>query len=138
MQQAGGDMMVGSASGSGSSPSPSHLAEPRKGAAARAAGSRIGAEMSSAVGRKRYYEVAPLIAPVPQLSVLEMRVIASVEAQLGERLREDGPILGVEFDPLPPGAFGAPIGITLNLLPWSMHLLVFEIGISISSMIMKE
>ncbi|KAH7686073.1 WHIM1 domain-containing protein [Dioscorea alata] len=112
MQQAGGDMMVGSASGSGSgsSPSPSHLAEPRKGAAARAAGSRIGAEMSGAVGRKRYYEVAPLIAPpVPQLSMLEMRVIASVEAQLGERLREDGPILGVEFDPLPPGAFGAPI-----------------------------
>ncbi|XP_027159398.1 homeobox-DDT domain protein RLT1 isoform X1 [Coffea eugenioides] len=42
-------------------------------------------------------------------TVLERRVIACVEAQLGEPLREDGPILGVEFDELPPGAFGAPI-----------------------------
>jgi hypothetical protein len=33
-----------------------------------------------------------------------------VEAQLGEPLREDGPILGMEFDPLPPDAFGTPIG----------------------------
>lgn len=44
-------------------------------------------------------------------SVMESRVIACVEAQLGEPLREDGPILGMEFDELPPGAFGAPIGI---------------------------
>ncbi|CAM8958846.1 unnamed protein product [Rhodiola kirilowii] len=36
--------------------------------------------------------------------------IAFVEAQLGEPLREDGPILGMEFDPLPPDAFGAPLG----------------------------
>ncbi|GER36424.1 homeobox protein [Striga asiatica] len=49
----------------------------------------------------RYYES-------PQL-MMERRVIACVEAQLGEPLREDGPILGVEFDELPPGAFGAPI-----------------------------
>ncbi|KAG5561737.1 hypothetical protein RHGRI_004700 [Rhododendron griersonianum] len=42
-------------------------------------------------------------------SVMESRVIACVEAQLGEPLREDGPILGMEFDELPPGAFGAPI-----------------------------
>ena len=41
----------------------------------------------------------------------EVRAIGYVEAQLGERLREDGPILGMEFDPLPPGAFGTPIGI---------------------------
>ncbi|KAJ0971612.1 hypothetical protein J5N97_019571 [Dioscorea zingiberensis] len=110
MQLAGGDMVVGSASGSGSSHSPSHFPEPRKGAVARAKAARIGAEMSGAVVGKRYYESAQMVAPpVPQLSVLEMRVIASVEAQLGERLREDGPILGVEFDPLPPGAFGAPI-----------------------------
>ncbi|XP_073158296.1 homeobox-DDT domain protein RLT1 [Henckelia pumila] len=40
---------------------------------------------------------------------VERRVIACVEAQLGEPLREDGPILGIEFDELPPGAFGAPI-----------------------------
>lgn len=38
-----------------------------------------------------------------------LRAIAAVEAQLGEPLREDGPILGVEFDQLPPGAFGSPI-----------------------------
>ncbi|KAL3643462.1 hypothetical protein CASFOL_014277 [Castilleja foliolosa] len=49
----------------------------------------------------RYYES-------PQ-KIMELRVIACVEAQLGEPLREDGPILGVEFDELPPGAFGAPI-----------------------------
>ncbi|GFP97110.1 homeobox protein aristaless [Phtheirospermum japonicum] len=49
----------------------------------------------------RYYES-------PQ-TIMERRVIACVEAQLGEPLREDGPILGVEFDELPPGAFGAPI-----------------------------
>ena len=34
-----------------------------------------------------------------------MAAIAAVEAQLGEPLREDGPPLGLEFDPLPPGAF---------------------------------
>ncbi|KAH9321847.1 hypothetical protein KI387_016486, partial [Taxus chinensis] len=43
------------------------------------------------------------------LSSAEFRAIASVEAQLGEPLQEDGPILGVEFDPLPPGAFDSPI-----------------------------
>uniref|UniRef100_M4EY35 Homeobox domain-containing protein n=1 Tax=Brassica campestris TaxID=3711 RepID=M4EY35_BRACM len=42
-------------------------------------------------------------------SPTEVRAIGYVEAQLGERLREDGPILGMEFDPLPPGAFGTPI-----------------------------
>ncbi|XP_027345471.1 homeobox-DDT domain protein RLT1-like isoform X1 [Abrus precatorius] len=40
---------------------------------------------------------------------MQLRAIACVEAQLGEPLREDGPILGVEFDSLPPDAFGAPI-----------------------------
>ncbi|KAK4361141.1 hypothetical protein RND71_020093 [Anisodus tanguticus] len=40
---------------------------------------------------------------------MERRVVACIEAQLGEPLREDGPILGVEFDELPPGAFGTPI-----------------------------
>ncbi|KAJ6690889.1 HOMEOBOX-DDT DOMAIN PROTEIN RLT2 [Salix koriyanagi] len=51
---------------------------------------------------KRYYE--------PQQSVAELRAIAFVKAQLGEPLREDGPTLGMDFDPLPPDAFGAPIG----------------------------
>ncbi|KAM3362256.1 homeobox-DDT domain protein RLT1 isoform X2 [Capsicum galapagoense] len=40
---------------------------------------------------------------------MERRVIACIETQLGETLREDGPIIGVEFDELPPGAFGSPI-----------------------------
>lgn len=60
---------------------------------------RIGTELPPV---KRYYE--------PPQAISELRAIAFVESQLGERLREDGPILGMEFDPLPPGAFGAPIG----------------------------
>ncbi|XP_042409770.1 homeobox-DDT domain protein RLT2-like isoform X1 [Zingiber officinale] len=68
---------------------------------------RIGADMS-AIGR-HYYDLGfPQSAPV-QPTVAEMRILASVESQLGEPLRQDGPVLGVEFDPLPPGAFGAPI-----------------------------
>ncbi|KAA8515215.1 hypothetical protein F0562_018394 [Nyssa sinensis] len=50
---------------------------------------------------QRYYESSQ--------SAMVLRVIACVESQLGEPLREDGPILGMEFDELPPGAFGAPI-----------------------------
>ncbi|XP_061371622.1 homeobox-DDT domain protein RLT1-like [Gastrolobium bilobum] len=46
---------------------------------------------------------------------MERRAIASVEAQLGEPLREDGPILGVEFDPLPPDAFGAPVEASFKI-----------------------
>nr|GMD93116.1 homeobox-DDT domain protein RLT1 [Ipomoea batatas] len=49
----------------------------------------------------RYYE-SPRTAK-------ERKIIACIESQLGEPLRSDGPILGVEFDELPPGAFGAPI-----------------------------
>ncbi|KAK7327836.1 hypothetical protein VNO77_21929 [Canavalia gladiata] len=45
-------------------------------------------------------------------TIMELRAIACVEAQLGEPLREDGPILGVEFDPLPPDAFGAPLAVS--------------------------
>lgn len=62
---------------------------------------------------QRYYEVpmAPMLPfPLPQRNIAEMRAIAFVESQLGEPLREDGPILGVEFDSLPPDAFGRPIG----------------------------
>ncbi|XP_050371272.1 homeobox-DDT domain protein RLT1 isoform X2 [Argentina anserina] len=51
--------------------------------------------------RRRHYE--------SQQSVTELRAIAIVEAQLGEPLREDGPVLGIEFDQLPPDAFGAPL-----------------------------
>lgn len=36
---------------------------------------------------------------------LENPAISAVKRQLGKHYREDGPPLGVEFDPLPPGAF---------------------------------
>lgn len=49
----------------------------------------------------------------PRLSAMVRRAVACIEGQLGEPLREDGPVLGMEFDPLPPGAFGTPIGILL-------------------------
>uniref|UniRef100_A0A5B7A7I4 Homeobox-DDT domain protein RLT1 n=1 Tax=Davidia involucrata TaxID=16924 RepID=A0A5B7A7I4_DAVIN len=52
---------------------------------------------------QRYYDSSQ--------SVMVLRVIACVESQLGEPLSEDGPILGMEFDELPPGAFGAPIAM---------------------------
>ncbi|KAE9594966.1 hypothetical protein Lal_00041140 [Lupinus albus] len=45
-------------------------------------------------------------------TIMKLRAIACVEAQLGEPLREDGPSLGIDFDSLPPDAFGAPIAIT--------------------------
>ncbi|CAN8313497.1 unnamed protein product [Cochlearia groenlandica] len=47
----------------------------------------------------------------PPLSAMVRRAVVCIEAQLGEPLRDDGPILGVEFDPLPPGAFGTPIAM---------------------------
>lgn len=43
-------------------------------------------------------------------SIKQSHAIAAVEAQLGAPLREDGPVLGFKFDPLPPGAFHTPIG----------------------------
>lgn len=82
---------------------------PRGGAAI----ARIATDMMPAV--KRYYE--------PPQAISELRAIAFVEAQLGEPLREDGPILGMEFDPLPPGAFGAPIGKLGFLQLWNVLLL---------------
>lgn len=48
----------------------------------------------------------------------EATAIAAVEAQLGEPLREDGPPLGVEFDPLPPGAFNGANGNENENLPF--------------------
>ncbi|XP_031487824.1 homeobox-DDT domain protein RLT2-like isoform X2 [Nymphaea colorata] len=69
---------------------------------------------------KRYCD-PPLGVPAPppilwhhhhhhqQSSMAELHAISVVEAQLGEPLREDGPLLGIEFDPLPPDAFGRPI-----------------------------
>lgn len=97
----------GSGSGSGSSPfGPNEFRNVM-------AGGRYSDDMPPA-GR-RYYEPIPLplLTPPPppaRPSIME-RAITIVEAQLGEPLREDGPVLGVEFDPLPPDAFGAPLGI---------------------------
>ncbi|CAN1807152.1 Homeobox-DDT domain protein RLT1 [Linum perenne] len=54
---------------------------------------------------RRFYQSSPL-------SAMKARAIASVEAQLEEPLKEDGPVLGIEFDPLPPDAFGASIALT--------------------------
>ncbi|CAE5958735.1 unnamed protein product [Arabidopsis arenosa] len=51
-----------------------------------------------------------------RLSTMVRRAIVCIEAQLGEPLRDDGPILGMEFDPLPPGAFGTPIGMQKHLV----------------------
>ncbi|CAN0915229.1 Homeobox-DDT domain protein RLT2 [Linum grandiflorum] len=89
-----------SASTSRSSPF-GHVMDPRR-LVARTPGvavPRISGDLST---MKRYYE--------PQHSIQELRAIAFVETQLGEPLRDDGPILGMEFDSLPPDAFGAPIG----------------------------
>ncbi|KAJ7544813.1 hypothetical protein O6H91_09G094600 [Diphasiastrum complanatum] len=44
------------------------------------------------------------------VSDLDSRAAAiSILSSWGETFREDGPTLGFEFDPLPPGAFGMPI-----------------------------
>lgn len=81
----------GSGSGSGSSP---YASRELQGMVPRRDGD------DSATGRRCYES--------PR-TIMELRAIACVEAQLGEPLREDGPILGMEFDALPPDAFGAPI-----------------------------
>lgn len=38
----------------------------------------------------------------------ENAAVTAVKRQLGRQYREDGPSLGIEFDPLPPGAFEPP------------------------------
>ncbi|KAL4289870.1 hypothetical protein GQ457_14G009610 [Hibiscus cannabinus] len=89
--RAGPDPENGSGSGYGSSPS----MEPKK----LAGGYSRGMMDDLPPTMRRYHE--------SQQSIMELRAIACVEAQLGEPLRDDGPILGLEFDPLPPDAFGA-------------------------------
>lgn len=66
---------------------------------------------SSPLTRSELRNVVPRGYYESPQTIMELRAIACVEAQLGEPLREDGPILGVEFDPLPPDAFGAPLAI---------------------------
>ena len=57
----------------------------------------------------------------------QQSVTVHVEKKLGHPLRADGPILGVEFKPLPPGAFGAPLGIVI--LPTLPKLLLFALSL---------
>ncbi|KAL5232410.1 hypothetical protein ABZP36_031186 [Zizania latifolia] len=81
---------------------------PRRGPSRPSVVPRISAPQ---VGR-RYYEPPQVMLPPlasMHLTRAEHRVIDSVEQLIGEPLREDGPVLGVDFDPLPPGSFGAPI-----------------------------
>ncbi|KAI4319771.1 hypothetical protein MLD38_033331 [Melastoma candidum] len=88
-------------------------------------GSVVGQISVSHQAMESWHETRPIVSTVagipgdypvtrrnyePEQSISERRVIAFVEAQLGESIRNDGPILGMEFDPLPPDAFGRPIG----------------------------
>ncbi|KAJ4981059.1 hypothetical protein NE237_031896 [Protea cynaroides] len=93
-------------SGSGSGSSPFGHGEARKVVVARTSSPPYPPPRVAAADipmMRRYYEH-------PQ-SIMELRAISAVEAQLGEPLGEDGPILGMEFDPLPPDAFGAPLAM---------------------------
>ena len=57
-------------------------------------------------------EAAIINSSMDPCRIAELRAIASVEAQLGEPLRDDSPCLGIEFDPLPTtGAFISPLGM---------------------------
>ncbi|XP_034928330.1 homeobox-DDT domain protein RLT2 isoform X4 [Populus alba] len=106
---------VGNEHGSGSSPFV--LGVDQRRAVGRPTGVAVPRISADVQAMKRYYE--------PQQSIAELRVIAFVEAQLGEPLREDGPILGMEFDPLPPDAFGAPIG-SATTGQQKQHVRIFE------------
>lgn len=44
----------------------------------------------------------------------ENSAITAVKRQLGQHYREDGPPLGIDFDPLPPGAFESPSKNAIN------------------------
>lgn len=46
------------------------------------------------------------VEPLYWQHAVEHRAISGVKSQLGRLFQEDGPMLGVEFDPLPPDAFG--------------------------------
>lgn len=93
---------VGNELGSGSGSASSLLADSRRVVGRPGVGVAVARMGGDVAVMSRYYE--------QQQTIAELRAIAFVEAQLGEPLREDGPILGMEFDSLPPDAFGAPIG----------------------------
>lgn len=45
---------------------------------------------------------------------IENPAVSAVKKQLGRHYRPDGPPIGVEFQPLPPGAFDAPLGDSIH------------------------
>ncbi|KAJ0021092.1 hypothetical protein Pint_30861 [Pistacia integerrima] len=51
----------------------------------------------------------------------ENSAITAVKMQLGRQYQEDGPLLGVEFDPLPPGAFESPSNEPVNAEPFHVE-----------------
>ncbi|KAG2245418.1 hypothetical protein Bca52824_092729 [Brassica carinata] len=51
-----------------------------------------------------------------RLSVMVRRAVVCIEGELREPLREDGLVLGMEFAPLPPGAFVTPIDYFKSLV----------------------
>ncbi|XAR66503.1 hypothetical protein NMG60_11012770 [Bertholletia excelsa] len=89
-----------SGSGSGSGSGSASASGSDSGSGSGSGNFRFGGDMPMV---RRYYESAQL--------QMERRVRACIEAQLGGPLREDGPILGTEFDEPPPGAFGASIAM---------------------------
>ncbi|XP_010478217.1 PREDICTED: homeobox-DDT domain protein RLT1 isoform X1 [Camelina sativa] len=97
------DSGSGSDSGSGCSP----YSDSRRNFASGSSSSRAELDEYETMGKPSYE---------PRLSAMVRRAIVCIEAQLGEPLRDDGPILGMEFDPLPPGAFGTPIAMQKHLL----------------------
>ncbi|WOL09335.1 hypothetical protein Cni_G18088 [Canna indica] len=69
------------------------------------------------------------LLPLPKLQQMVMHV----EDKLGHPLRADGPILGTEFKPLPPGAFGTPIGnviLAIILRKNKYALLIYEVRLA--------
>ena len=80
------------------------------------------------VGRE---EAAIINRSMDRCRIAELRAIASVEAQLGEPLREDSPCLGIEFDPLPTtGAFTSPPGmhiLSLSLIDTPRHFVLMHV-----------
>ncbi|XP_074333666.1 homeobox-DDT domain protein RLT1-like isoform X2 [Apium graveolens] len=82
-----------------------------------------GAGPGSGSGSSQYVDDFPVVRRSYEMSPQEammQRVIACVEGQLGEPLREDGPVLGMEFDVVPPGPFGEPISAAATMTePWS-------------------
>ncbi|EOA36032.1 hypothetical protein CARUB_v10008083mg [Capsella rubella] len=97
------DSGSGSDSGSGNSP----YSDSRRNFASGSSSSRAELDEYETMGNPSYE---------PRLSAMVRRAILYIEAQLGEPLRDDGPILGMDFDPLPPGAFGTPIAMQKHLL----------------------